>query len=142
MQKSFHISRRLFLQKCSLAAAGTGLPLWFVQRELVAAEVAQEITNPNDRPGIALIGCGGQGQSDAQNAWNYGDILAVCDVDQKYVDSAAQRFTKDGKTPAKYGDFRKVLERTDIHAIVMTIGTHSSTLRRPTPKKMFMARNR
>jgi predicted dehydrogenase len=128
MQESFHISRRSFLQKCSLAAAATGLPLWFVQRELAAQEVVKEITSPNARPGIALIGCGGQGQYDAQNAWNYGDILAVCDVDQKYADAAVQRFTKDGKTPAKYGDFRKVLERDDIHAIVMATPDHWHTL--------------
>ncbi len=84
MNHSFHISRRSFLQKCTLAAAASGLPLWFVQRELAAQEVAKAITSPNDRPGMALIGCGGQGQGDAGNASRYGDILAVCDVDEKY----------------------------------------------------------
>ncbi len=128
MLKPFQISRRSFLTRCTLAAAATGLPLWFVQRELAAQEVTKTVTSPNDRPGIALIGCGGQGQSDAQNAWNYGDILAVCDVDQKYSDQAAQKFTKDGKTPAKYGDFRKLLERDDIHAIVMACPDHWHTL--------------
>ena len=65
MHKPFYISRRSFLQKSTLAAAATGLPLWFVQRELAAAEVAKSISSPNDRPGIALIGCGGMGQGDA-----------------------------------------------------------------------------
>jgi predicted dehydrogenase len=128
MNKSFHISRRSFLQRCTLAAAATGLPLWFVERDLSAAEMAKAISSPNDRPGIALIGCGGQGQYDAQNAWSYGDILAVCDVDQKYADQAAEKFTKDGKSPTKYGDFRKLLERDDIHAIVMGCPDHWHTL--------------
>lgn len=128
MQKSFQISRRSFLQKASVAAAASGLPLWFLQRELAAAEVAKTITSPNSRPGVALIGCGGMGQGDAQNAARFGDIVAVCDVDQKYCDEAAQKFTQDGKTPAKYGDFRKLLERDDIHAIVQATPDHWHTL--------------
>jgi len=128
MKKTFHISRRSFLKRCSLAAAATGLPMWFVERELSAAEVASDVTSLNDRPGLALIGCGGQGQNDAANAARFGDILAVCDVDQHYADMAATRFTKDGKVPTKYGDFRKVLERDDIHAIVQATPDHWHTL--------------
>ena len=150
MPKSFHISRRSFLQRCSLAAAATGLPLWFVQRELAAAEVANAIaspgiSSPNDRPGLGLIGCGGQGQGDAQNASRFGDIVAVCDVDQKYADEAGQRFTQAGRTPAKYGDFRKLLERDDIHAIVQATPDHWHTLiniAAAGPKKMSMVKNR
>jgi predicted dehydrogenase len=128
MLKSFQISRRSFLQRSALAAAASGLPLWFVQRELAAAEVANSIASPNDRPGIALIGCGGMGQGDAENATRFGDIVAVCDVDQRHVDSAALKFTKDGKAPVKYGDFRKLLERDDVHAIVQATPDHWHTL--------------
>jgi predicted dehydrogenase len=128
MPKSFYISRRSFLQKCSLAAAATGLPLWFVQRELAAQEVAKPATSPNSRPGIALIGCGGMGMGDAGNAARYGDIVAVCDVDERHVNSAVQRFSRNGKTPAKYGDFRKVLERDDVNAIVQATPDHWHTL--------------
>ena len=124
MSKPFHITRRSFLQRSMLAAAASGLPLWFVQRELAAAEVAKSISSPNDRPGIALIGCGGMGTGDAQNASRFGDIVAVCDVDQRHVDAAAQKFTKAGKMPAKYGDFRKLLERDDVHAIVQGTPDH------------------
>ena len=132
MHKPFHISRRTFLARCTATAAATGLPLWFVQTQLATA--ADAVTNapaqpgPNDRPGIALIGCGGMGQGDAENASRFGDILAVCDVDQRHVDAAAQRFTKNGRTPAKYGDFRKLLERDDIHAIVQATPDHWHTL--------------
>ena len=126
--KTFHISRRSFLQRCTLAAGAAGLPLWFVERELSAAEVVKTISSPNDRPGIALIGCGGMGQGDADNARRFGDILAVCDVDNTHADSAAKRFTKDGRTPAKYSDFRKLLERDDIHAIIQGTPDHWHTL--------------
>lgn len=128
MPKPFHITRRSFLQRCTLAAAASGLPLWFVQRELAAAEVAKTIASPNDRPGVALIGCGGMGTGDAQNASRFGDIVAVCDVDQRHVDAAAQKFTKAGKSPAKYGDFRKLLERDDVHCVVQGTPDHWHSL--------------
>jgi predicted dehydrogenase len=130
--KSFSISRRSFLAKCSAAAAATGLPLWVVQRN--AAFAADAMTNapgpssPNDRPGIALIGCGGQGTYDALNASGYGDILAVCDVNQEHLNAAAQKFTQDAKTPDKYTDFRKVMERDDVHIIVQGTPDHWHTL--------------
>jgi predicted dehydrogenase len=131
--KSFQISRRSFLAKCTVAAAATGLPLWVIQRD--AAFAAEAATNApgllpslNDRPGVALIGCGGQGTYDATNASGYGDILALCDVNQEHLDAAVQHFTKDGKTPDKYTDFRKVMERDDIHIIVQATPDHWHTL--------------
>ena len=127
----FHITRRSFLHRCTLAAAATGLPLWFVQRELAAQEAAKTAlppASPNDRPGLALVGCGGMGTGDAANASRFGDIVAVCDVDQKHADAAAQKFSKAGRTPAKYGDFRKLLERGDIHAIIQGTPDHWHTL--------------
>ncbi|HWD92069.1 MAG TPA: Gfo/Idh/MocA family oxidoreductase [Verrucomicrobiae bacterium] len=129
---SFQISRRSFLAKCTAAAAATGLPLWFIQRNAaLAAEAAADSPGrpkPNDRPGIALIGCGGMGTGDAQNASSYGDILAVCDVNEEHLDAAVKHFTKDGKVPAKYSDFRKVMERDDVHIIAQATPDHWHTL--------------
>lgn len=129
---SFHITRRSFLTKCTVAAAATGLPLWVVQQDAaLGAETptnAPALPSPNARPGIALVGCGGQGIGDAANASGYGDILAVCDVNQTHLDRAAQRFTWDGKSPDKYTDFRKVMERDDIHIIVQGTPDHWHTL--------------
>ena len=82
---SFNISRRAFLQRCGLLAAATGLPLWFVERQQLAAAEPVITPTPNDRPGIALVGCGGMGKVDAANASRYGDILAVCDVDDNHA---------------------------------------------------------
>jgi predicted dehydrogenase len=130
--KSFQISRRSFISKCTAAAAATGLPLWMVQRNAAfaadAAASTPALPSPNDRPGIALIGCGGQGTGDATNASGYGDILAVCDVNEEHLNQAAQHFAKDGKTPDKYTDFRKLLERKDIHIIVQATPDHWHTL--------------
>jgi len=124
----FRISRRSFLKSCATTAAATGVPLWFLERDLALAATAAEPRSPNDRPGIALVGCGGQGSGDAQNASRFGDIVAVCDVDQGHVERAAKRFTKDGKTPAKDDDFRKTMERKDVQIIVNGTPDHWHTL--------------
>jgi predicted dehydrogenase len=128
MSTPFQISRRRFLKNCTLAAAASGLPLWFVQRKLAAAEVAKSVASPNDRPGIALVGCGGMGQGDAENASRFGDIVALCDVDQRHLDAAVQRFTSNGRTPAKFTDFRKLLERDDVHIVLQATPDHWHTL--------------
>jgi len=128
-KKMIQISRRSFIRRASSTAAATGLPLWFVERELArAAEPAKSTTSPNDRPGVALIGCGGMGSGDARNALRFGDIVAVCDVDSLHVDRAVERFTKDGKKPDTYSDFRKLLERDDIHAVINGTPDHWHSL--------------
>jgi predicted dehydrogenase len=68
------------------------------------------------------------GRTDAQNASRFGDIVAVCDVDANHVDQATKQFTKDGKSPAKFSDFRKVMEREDVHVIVQATPDHWHTL--------------
>src|SRR5689334_3824052 len=99
--KHFYISRRSFLKTCATTAAATGLPLWFVERDLASAASPRKPLGPNDRPGVALVGCGGMGSGDAKNATRFGEIVALCDVDEKHVGKAAETFAKDGKTPAK-----------------------------------------
>ena len=119
------INRRTFLKTAALAS----VPLWFLERQIaLAATAPNRRLSPNDRPGIALIGCGGMGRADANNARRFGKILAVCDVDDNHAEAAAQQFTQDGKTPAKYRDFRKVMEREDIHIIIQGTPDHWHTL--------------
>ena len=124
--KRLNVSRRSFLQRCSVLAAATGLPAWFFERELGAA--VPKPLSPNDRPGIALVGCGGMGRGDAGNASRFGDIIAVCDVDEGHVQQAVKQFTKDGKAPATYNDFRKVMERDDVHVVITGTPDHWHTL--------------
>jgi len=127
--KSFQVFRRSFLQRCGVVAAITGLPTWFVERQLTAAEQApRKTTSPNDRPGVALIGCGSQGTRGAQNAANWGEVVAVCDVDSKQAANAAEKLTVEGRKPAIFSDFRRVLERRDVHLIVNGTPDHWHTL--------------
>jgi len=58
----------------------------------------------------------------------FGNIVAVCDVDQGHVERAAKDFTKDGKVPEKFSDFRKLLERDDLHCIINGTPDHWHSL--------------
>ena len=126
--KHFYVSRRRFLKTSAAVAAATGLPAWFLERERAEAATPRKPLGPNDRPGIALVGCGGQGSGDCGSAARFGDVVAVCDVDERQADGAVKRFTKDGKAPTKYRDFRKVMERDDVHVIVTGTPDHWHTL--------------
>lgn len=127
LPKNFMISRRSFLKAFAISTAATGLPAWFLERDAAAAQARKPLA-ANDRPGIALVGCGGMGRGDAANASRFGDIIAVCDVDQKHVEEAAKQFTKAGKVPDKYSDLRKLMERDDIHVIINGTPDHWHTL--------------
>jgi predicted dehydrogenase len=125
--KSFFISRRSFLKRCSVASAFAGLPAWFMERDLAEAAPRRAL-GPNDRPAIALVGCGGQGRGDASNAKKFGDIVAVCDVDAGHAEAAQKQFTEGAKKPGIFDDFRKVMERDDIDVILTTTPDHWHTL--------------
>ncbi len=126
----FHISRRSFVKRCAAASAATGLPRWFLERELAQAadQPATTPASPNDRPNIALIGCGSQGTGNARDAARLGNVVALCDPDEGHLNSAAASFTRNGMTPAKFKDFRDLLKREDIHAVINATPDHWHTL--------------
>lgn len=121
-------TRRQFLKAAAGTAAATGLPGWFLDWDLALAASAPSRPTPNDRPGIALVGCGSMGASDARNARRFGNLVAVCDVDAGHAEAAAQRFAVRGHKPAIYADFRKLMERSDVQVIVNGTPDHWHTL--------------
>lgn len=116
-------TRRTFLKTTAAFAASTGLPLWFAEQTLDAATPARKL-GPNDKPNLALIGCGGMGRNDAKLASAFGHVVAVCDVDAKHAEAASKQF--NGAQIHK--DFRKLLERDDLHAIINGTPDHWHTL--------------
>lgn len=118
----FHISRRHFLKRSAAALAATGLPAWFIEQHEAAA--ATKPLSPNDRPNIALIGCGGRGRGIGKEAAAFGNMVAICDVDSSHLDQAGQMFP--GAT--RFKDFRQVIARDDIHAIINGTPDHWHTL--------------
>ncbi len=89
--------------------------------------LAEETRAPNERPRLGLIGAGGQGSGDARGASHFGDFLAVCDVDKSHAERAKndQRIGK-GKADV-YEDYRKLLDRNDIDAVIIGTPDHWHT---------------
>ena len=118
-------SRRNFLKSTGAVAAASSLPLWFLD-ECAARQPRRRSDSlpPSEKINLALIGCGGQGTGDARNASRYGNIVAVCDVDASHI-ARARKVFPDAKG---YADFRKLLERKDVDAVICGTVDHWHTL--------------
>ncbi len=124
VDRTGHVSRRRFLEKTGLLGAATSLPAWMMQ-DSHAQEAQPASTSPNDTIQIGLVGCGGQGQGDANNAQNLGaKIVAVCAVDAHRLEDAKRRFSG----AQGYHDFRELLQRKDVDAIICGTVDHWHTL--------------
>jgi predicted dehydrogenase len=106
-------SRRQFLRTAVLGTGIATLPSWFEEHSRAfAAETAT--LSPNARPQLALIGCGGRGVGVAKEALAFADVVAVCDVDAKRAQEAAAQFPG----AQAFSDYRKLLERSGLHAVI------------------------
>jgi predicted dehydrogenase len=129
MATRIQISRRSFLNHCAAIAAATGLPAWFVERELSAAgQEPAPVKSPNDRPGIALIGCGGMGRGDLKSASRFANVVALCDVDVNHAAEVAKQYATNPTPPEQVGDFRRVLDRKDVDIIINATPDHWHSL--------------
>jgi myo-inositol 2-dehydrogenase/D-chiro-inositol 1-dehydrogenase len=109
------LRRREFLGTVSALAA----PYFITSQALGAAGQPPA----SDRIRTALIGSGSRGQQIMAG----GDlVLAVCDVDAKHREYAKTKIdaAAGNKDCASYGDFREVLDRDDIDAVVVATPDH------------------
>jgi len=128
MSKERGISRRNFLRG---AAAGAAFPYIIPSSALGAdGHVA-----PSNRIVMASIGTGGQGRHDTRALMSLPDVqyVAVCDVDAGHRAEAQRmvegfyRDKKEGtgfKGCEAYHDFREVIARTDIDAVMIAPPDH------------------
>jgi predicted dehydrogenase len=108
-----NITRRQFLKKAGGAAAGA----------LTATMFAGAARGANEKIVIGAIGCGGMGMSDVRDFLRTGQVAlaAVCDVDRERLQNAAR---ETGGTAQMYADYRKLLERKDLDAVIVATPDH------------------
>jgi len=124
-------SRREFLNSSLSLAAGIGLA------GLLPAGMGLQSCSgrkdPSDRIRVALIGARNMGFNNACVFLEQPDVdlVAVCDIDKSIRESRMtdiQKYAYDKKIPVPkmdgYEDFRKVLERKDIDAVIVATPDH------------------
>ena len=109
-------SRRTFLGTTASAAAAVPYFAW--------TNPAFANLSANDRPQIGCIGTGSMGTGDARDHARFGDIVAVCDVDNRHAERC-RNDDKAGKGLADvYRDYRRVLDRPDIDVVSIVTPDH------------------
>ena len=81
----------------------------------------------NDTINVALIGCRSMGWADlCAMLQNPGvQLVALCDVDQAVLDARTADAEKNwGRRPDQYRDYRRLLERKDVDAVIIGTPDH------------------
>ena len=117
-RKARSISRREFLKGSSVAATAVAFAPIIVPSSVFGANA------PSNRITIGSIGVGGMGTSDMKGFKGNpnAEIVAVCDVDAGHRREACKVAGLDPKS--SYNDFRELLARDDIDAVVVATPDH------------------
>ena len=140
---SKNMERRSFLKR---SAAGAALFTILPRQVLGKMGGANNFVAPSDQLTRGIIGVGGIGRSDLHFASDQRcRLTAICDVDQKHLDSAFEAAKKSfNETVKTYHDFRELIhdENVDIvHIAHRLTGTASWPLRQRTPVRTSSARS-
>jgi myo-inositol 2-dehydrogenase/D-chiro-inositol 1-dehydrogenase len=109
--------RRAVLKTAAALATATMVPpvLFAAPQGVVKSRSAVE------RPGIGAIGLRYQGTVITEKAREYGDIVALCDVDRHVREQARASF---GSTPAIFEDYQELLQRKDVDVVLIGTPDH------------------
>ncbi|HJT77133.1 MAG TPA: Gfo/Idh/MocA family oxidoreductase [Gemmataceae bacterium] len=114
-------NRRDFLKQTALAGVG----FW------AAGGVSLAVSkSANEQINFACIGVGGKGDSDSDQVTKFGNVVAICDIDDNTLGHKAEREV-DGKRPfakaRKFNDFRKMFDEMgkDIDAVTVSTPDHT-----------------
>lgn len=120
MPTTCQTSRRQFIQ--GLAAAGAAGILMPMPHRAFGYQSA------NDRPVFATIGLRNQGWAITSKSFSHADFAALADVDANVLaDNVAKVEKHQGKKPDAYKDYRKILDRKDIDAVMIATPDHWHT---------------
>jgi predicted dehydrogenase len=114
------MKRRDFLH---LAIAGTAAAS---AQPLFARDQQTGAVGANNRIRTAIIGCGNRGRAVAREWIEHADttFVAACDVDKSRTDATAAEFAQAGHKADGYEDYRRILERKDVDALLIATPDH------------------
>jgi len=120
-------NRREFIRRGASGAAGLGL---FLNGKYIVAEPAAPLPNPaapSDRVNVGFIGFGIRGNILFESARKTGqaNLVEVCDCYQGHLERAQER--TGGKIDVNFAQYRKLLDRKDIDAVVIATPDHWHT---------------
>lgn len=117
-----NVRRRTFLG----TAAAT-----FVAPTIIPSGVLARGNRPgaNDRIVLGHIGVGGMGSGHLGRGLRFQElgktrVAAVCDVDEKRLAASVKQCRKAGADVTPYADYRSILERQDIDAVIIATPDH------------------
>ena len=121
------------LRECSLSAMKASTDRCHVPRSRFVAIIPATAFGANDRIAIGCIGSGGRGVSNMKNFFGLSDqcrIVAVCDVQQNRQKQAKDLVDSHygDKGCATFGDFREIIARKDIDAMIIAPQDHWHSL--------------
>jgi hypothetical protein len=113
--------RRQFLKSAACVAASG----WVVGRGAWADETQTlPSKSPNERLRFACIGVAGKGDGDSAQVAKFGDVIAICDIDEASLDRKGRQpgFEKS----ARFNDYRKMFDELATEISTGSSSSHGS----------------
>lgn len=84
------------------------------------------VQGANDRIRVAIIGTGSRGNQVMQSWLKHADstFVAICDVAKDRLDNTASKLASAGQKVDTYEDYRRILERKDVDAVLIATPDH------------------
>ena len=120
--RSSNISRRTFLKGTALAASSEFAAPTIIPRHVLGSPPAP---GANDQILVGIIGMGMRGDQLVMNVPKSGRVAAVCDADLRRTTAAIKKHGADWPV---YQDYRKLIERKDLDAVMVATVDHHHVL--------------
>jgi len=111
-------TRREFIKRVTILGAGA-----FLSADLLAMK--RNISS-NDKIGLGVIGCRGQGWSNLNALLKVPEVecVALCDIDENVLSKRKEELSKLNIKPRIYSDYRKMLADKDVDIVVVATPDH------------------
>lgn len=114
-------TRRSFIKKSAAVTTAAGI------MTILPSSIWTSDPAPSDKINVALIGCRNMGFGILRHHLDTGQVncVALCDIDKNVLTEKANEVKRDyNQSPDLYDDYRSVLERKEIDAVIIGTPDH------------------